>query len=97
LPGTRVATFTAAGLFSTSVTLFAVVTGCAVLIWVTAIFSLTKLLGQSGLSWFVDAQNKSAPVIITILCLLGLITLARRYRVSLPLFVRRVSQWEFWP
>lgn len=97
LPGTRVATYVAAGLFSTSLTLFAAVTGCAVLVWVAAIFGLTKLLGMSALVWFAGAQSKITPVLFAILCVIGIIAFARRSQLQLPLFVRRASQWEFWP
>lgn len=97
LPGTRVVTYIAAGLFSTSLSLFAVVTGCAVLVWVAAIFGLTKLLGMSALIWFAGAQSKIAPMLFAILCAVGLIAFVRRSQLQLPVFVRRASQWEFWP
>src|SRR5689334_17936325 len=97
LPGTRVATYIAAGLFSTSLTLFAVVTGTAVLVWVGAIFGATKLLGVSALAWSGGAQRKIAPVIFVVLCVIGVIALVRRSRLELPLFVRRMVRWEFWP
>ena len=48
LPGTRVATYIAAGLFSTPVFSFAAVTGCAVFIWVTAIFAKARNFSFHG-------------------------------------------------
>ncbi len=97
LPGTRVATYIAAGLFSTSLTLFMVVTACAALLWVGVIFGLTKLLGTSALIWFSGAQNKIAPALFAFLCVVGVIAIVYRSQLQLSLFVRRVSQWEFWP
>ncbi len=97
LPGTRVVTYIAAGVFSTSLSLFAVVTGGAALVWVGAIFALTKLLGPSVLVWFAGAQSKIAAGLFIVLCLPGIIALVRRLRLQLPLFVRRATRWEFWP
>jgi membrane protein DedA with SNARE-associated domain len=96
LPGTRVATYVAAGLFSTPLMSFATVTGCAVFIWVTAIFGLTKLLGASALSWFVGAQSRTASAVFVVLFVAGAVALFRA-RLQLPAFVRRWGHWEFWP
>lgn len=76
-PGTRVATYIAAGLFRTPLLSFAAVTGCAVLIWVAAIFGLTKLLGASALTWITGTQNKVAAVVFVVLCLVGAVALFR--------------------
>jgi len=97
LPGTRVATYLAAGLLSTPVFSFAAVTGCAVFIWVTAIFGLTKLLGVSALTSFAGTQKRIAAVVFVALCLMGAIVLLRCTRRQLPSFVRRWAHWEFWP
>ncbi len=64
LPGTRVATYVAAGIFSTPLLSFAAVTGCAVLVWVTAIFGLTKLFGTQALVWLGFFENKIAALVL---------------------------------
>lgn len=97
LPGTRVITYVAAGLFSTPLLSFAATTGAAVLLWVTAIFGLTKLLGAPALNWFAGAQNKVAAVVFVAVCLVGAIAFFRTMRVRQPAFVRRWRHWEFWP
>ena len=78
LPGTRVVTYVAAGLFATPVLSFTLITGCAVFIWVAAIFGLTKLLGVAALSWFSSAQSQVASVIFVGLCAAGAFALLRK-------------------
>ena len=91
LPGTRVLTYVAAGLFATPLFSFAVVTGGAVFIWVAAIFGLTKLLGAAALAPFSTTQSQISSVIFVALCAAGAVALLR-VRV-----VRRWAHWEFWP
>ena len=93
LPGTRVVTYVAAGLFSTPPLSFAFVTGGAVLLWVTAIFGLTKLLGGPALARLADTEDRVALIILLGLCVLGALALLRS--ISNP--VRRWAHWEFWP
>ena len=66
LPGTRVATSIAAGLFSMPPGWFATITGCAVLVWVAAIFSLTRAMSEltAGLAqWTVQpVHNAAGPI-----------------------------------
>jgi membrane protein DedA with SNARE-associated domain len=78
LPGTRVVTYVAAGLFATPLLPFALVTGCAVFIWVAAIFGLTKLLGAAALSGFSTTQTQIASVIFAALCVAGVVALLRK-------------------
>lgn len=75
LPGTRVATYLAAGLFSTPLLAFAAVTGGAEFVWVTAIFVLTKLLGESALTWFASTQSRIGSLVFVMLCAIGAIAL----------------------
>src|SRR5262249_2721177 len=71
-------TYVAAGLFSTPLSSFAIVTGCAVLVWVTAIFGVTKLLGASVLSWFAGAESRFAFFVLTVLIVVTAVALLRR-------------------
>src|SRR5689334_22563972 len=71
LPGTRVLTYLAAGLFSTPLPLFALVTASAVLLWVSTIFGLTKLLGGSALTSFTSTQSRIGSLIFVALCVAG--------------------------
>src|SRR5437868_70002 len=69
------------------------VTGCAVLIWVTAIFSLTKLLGAAAFSWFDSTQSIAGSVMIlafSAAALAGMLLSSRRQ-------FKRWAHWEFWP
>lgn len=91
LPGTRVVSYVAAGLLATPLLSFALVTGCAVFIWVAAIFGLTKLLGAATLSSFRATQSQIASVIFVAFCASGAVALLRA-RV-----IRRWAHWEFWP
>ncbi len=95
LPGTRVVTYVAAGLFSTPPGRFARMSGVAVLVWVAGIFLLTKVVGTSILVWFGGWPNRVAVAVMILLGLSGVFWLLRRG--SLPTVVRRWARWEFWP
>jgi membrane protein DedA with SNARE-associated domain len=71
LPGTRVVTYVAAGLFATPLLSFALVTGCAVFLWVATIFGLTKLLGAAAFSWFSTTQSPVAAIVFVAFCAAG--------------------------
>jgi membrane protein DedA with SNARE-associated domain len=100
LPGTRVATSIAAGLSSISFGRFAAVTGFAVLVWVAAIFGLTRSFGAQALVWLGFAENKIAAAVFTALVVLAVMLLAKRLesRAQCWRVARlRVLHWEFWP
>jgi membrane protein DedA with SNARE-associated domain len=78
LPGTRVVTSVAAGLFATPSYSFALVTGCAVFIWVAVIFGLTKLLGAAALSWVSSTHSQIASVTLVALCAVGTVAFLRK-------------------
>jgi len=94
LPGTRVATSIAAGLFSMPLGWFATITGCAVLLWVAAIFSLTKLFGTKALTWLGFFENRITATVFTALALFS-VALACKKMASRSW--QRWRHWEFWP
>jgi membrane protein DedA with SNARE-associated domain len=96
IPGTRLPTYLAAGLFGMRLPRFAFVTAIGALIWIGALFTLTKLFGAQALHWFVFGQSKIAAIIFTTLLVVGIILLFRKVR-TLPAFIRRWAHWEFWP
>ncbi len=94
LPGTRVATSIAAGLSSMPPAWFATITGCAVLVWVAAIFSLTKVFGTQVLVWLGYFENRIAATVFTALVLFSAAFVWKRMaRRSW----QRWRRWEFWP
>src|ERR1043166_4148131 len=70
IPGTRLPTYVAAGLFSVPVKRFALVTALAALLWIGGIFAIAKLLGAQALLLLSFFQGKIAAIIFTA-CLLG--------------------------
>ena len=65
IPGTRLPTYLAAGLFSVPVKRFALVTALAALLWIGGIFTIAKLLGAQALLWLPFVQGKIAAIIFT--------------------------------
>src|SRR5713101_1927403 len=96
IPGTRLPTYLAAGLFSMPLGRFALVTGIAALIWISGIFALTKLFGSHALIWIAFSQSKVAAVVLTGLLLLLSIFVLRKILVP-SAAIRRWAHWEFWP
>lgn len=78
LPGTRVATSIVAGLSSISFGRFAAITGCAVLVWVAAIFSLTKLFGTQALAWLGFVENKITATVFAAFVVLAIMLLSKQ-------------------
>src|SRR6266446_10517232 len=78
VPGTRLPTYLAAGLFSMPIDRFAFITGIAALIWISGIFALTKLFGSHALIWIAFAQSKVSAVVLTGLLLLLSIFVLRK-------------------
>jgi membrane protein DedA with SNARE-associated domain len=96
VPGTRLPTYLAAGLFKLPLRRFALITAIGALAWISAMFVLTKLLGAPALHWFVLGQSRIAAIVFTGVCLALLVLIARNIR-TLPTFIRRWGHWEFWP
>src|SRR5207247_3487281 len=69
VPGTRLPTYLAAGLFAMPVCRFAFITAIGALLWISVFFGLTKLLGSQVLVWFAAFQGKIAAVVLTALLL----------------------------
>jgi membrane protein DedA with SNARE-associated domain len=96
VPGTRLATYIAAGLFSMPLARFALVTGLAALLWIGGIFAIAKLLGSQALLWFSFLQGKIAAMVFTAF-LIGLALFIFRKLNRAPIWMRRWTHWEFWP
>src|SRR6516164_1255800 len=69
VPGTRLPTYLAAGLFKMPLHRFALITAIGALAWISAIFVLTKLFGIPALHWFVFDQSRTAAIVFTAVCL----------------------------
>jgi len=96
IPGTRLPTYLAAGLFSMPIGRFALITGSAALIWIGGIFVLTKLFGSHALIWLTSAQSKGAALVLTALLLAFSVFVLRKILVR-SVVLRRWGHWEFWP
>jgi membrane protein DedA with SNARE-associated domain len=96
VPGTRLPTYLAAGLFSMPIDRFALVTALAAVLWIGGIFAIAKLLGSQALFWFSFFQSKIAVMVFTAL-LIGAALLFVRRLASASILVRRWTRWEFWP
>jgi hypothetical protein len=103
LPGTRVATYFAAGLLKTSFWKFLLYFSLAVVLWTPLLVGLASWLGGRMLSWFSLFQRWALPgavaLAVTIWLLLKLVgslsSWAGRRRLLGAL--RRKLEWEFWP
>jgi len=96
IPGTRLPTYLAAGIFRIPLGRFALITAIGALVWISGVFALTKLFGVQALHWFVFGQSRIATVILTALLVTGAILISRRV-LSVPAFIARWRHWEFWP
>src|SRR6266480_1763973 len=112
IPGTRLPTYLAAGLFAMPARRFALITAIGALLWISVFFALTKLLGSHAVVWFAAFQGKIAAIILTSLVLATVAGVGdpgsddvfpagasrdHRSRLQLPAVVRRWTHWEFWP
>src|SRR5436190_18915763 len=95
IPGTRLPTYLAAGLFAMPARRFALITAIGALVWIGVFFALTKLLGSQVLVWFAAFQGKIATVVLTALLLAAAILFFRKLGSAASL--RRWAHWEFWP
>src|SRR5438046_5185651 len=69
IPGTRLPTYLAAGLFAMPARRFALITAIGAPLWISVFFALTKLLGSHAVVWFASAQGKIASVVLSALSL----------------------------
>ncbi len=103
VPGTRTATFIAAGLVQVNMYRLLIVFAVAVLIWTPILVLASMLIGRQVIT-YVDVYSSWALwIFLGLLLLIFFIS-----RVVVPLFTwrgrrlllgrwRRLSQWEFWP
>ena len=102
VPGTRLPTYLAAGLFAMPARRFALITAIGALVWISAFFALTKLLGSHAVAWFTFAQTKVAAFVFTALFLFSALFVIRKF-LTVPILhqitigARRWMHWEFWP
>ena len=103
LPGTRTATFLAAGLVRVDLVKLLVVFGLAVVIWTPILVLSTVLIGRQVITYIDIYSGWALWVFFFLLALIFTIT-----RLIVPLFTwrgrrlllsrwRRLSNWEFWP
>lgn len=103
LPGTRTATFLAAGLVRVDLVKLLVVFGLAVVIWTPILVLSTVLIGRQVITYIDIYSGWALWVFLFLLVLIFTIT-----RLIVPLFTwrgrrlllsrwRRLSNWEFWP
>src|SRR5204862_1071289 len=102
IPGTRLPTYLAAGLFAMPARRFALITAIGALLWISVFFALTKLLGSQVLVWFAVTQTKVAAFVFRGLLLLSATLLVRRFLAmsilrQITIAARRWTHWEFWP
>lgn len=103
LPGTRVATFIAAGVLHTTFVTFAVWLGLAALLWTPLLVGIAALVGAPILGVFHRFQLWAVPaaVVTTVVVLLLLRVLPKlfswRGRRLLVSTWKRTVRWEYWP
>lgn len=103
LPGTRTATFLAAGLVRVNLVKLLVVFGLAVLIWTPILVLTTLLIGRQVVTYVDVYSGWALWVFLGLMLIIFTIT-----RGIVPLFTwrgrrlllgrwRRLTRWEFWP
>src|SRR5438046_2391808 len=102
IPGTRLPTYLAAGLFAMPARRFALITAIGALLWISVFFALTKLLGSHAVVWFTFTQTKIAAFVFTALSLLSATFMARKVLTmsilrQITIAARRWTHWELWP
>jgi len=102
IPGTRLPTYLAAGLFAMPARRFALITAIGAILWISVFFALTKLLGSHAVVWFTFTQTKIAAFVFTALLLLSVTFMARKILTmsilrQITIAARRWTHWEFWP
>src|SRR5438093_9548879 len=102
IPGTRLPTYLAAGLFAMPARRFALITAIGALLWISAFFALTKLLASHAVVWFTFTPTKLAAFVFTALLLHSVPFIVRKiFTISIlrqiTVAARRWTHWEFWP
>jgi pimeloyl-ACP methyl ester carboxylesterase/membrane protein DedA with SNARE-associated domain len=103
LPGTRVATFIAAGVLHTPFWTFALWFGLAALAWTPLLVGISRVVGSPILEAFQRFQLWAVPAAVaaTVIVLLVLRVVPRlfswRGRRLLVAAWRRTVRWEYWP
>jgi membrane protein DedA with SNARE-associated domain len=102
VPGARLPTYLAAGLFAMPARRFALIAAIGALLWISVFFALTKLLGSHAVVWFTFTQTKIAAFVFTALLLLSVMFIVRKiFTISIlrqiTVAARRWTHWEFWP
>ena len=103
LPGTRTATFLAAGLVRVNLVKLLIVFGLAVLVWTPILVLAAMLIGRKVVGYIDVYSGWAVWVFLGLMVLIFGIT-----RLIVPLFTwrgrrlllsrwRRLSNWEFWP
>lgn len=90
VPGLRLTTFLAAGFLRMNALLFALVTGVMSIFWTLLAFVLVRLLGKAAPEAFQALRGHLGVIVAVTLLIVGAIRF-------LPLLVRRITRWEFWP
>src|SRR5947208_1430105 len=101
IPGTRLPTYLAAGLFAMPARRFALITAIGALLWISVFFALTKLLGSHAVVWFTFTQTKIAAFVFTGLLLLSAAFIVRKIFTTsilrqMTFAARRWTHWEMW-
>jgi len=96
VPGTRLPTYLAAGLFRMPARRFAAVTAVGALLWISLVFGLAKLFGPSAIVTVAFTKSKVIGVIVTAVILLIALTTVRKAAQTRRL-AQRLRRWEFWP
>ena len=102
-PGTRLATYLAAGLLGVSIFRFSVYFLVAAGLWTPILVGLSTLFGSAMMEFWADYEKYA--LVALLLIALGLFAL---FKVGLPLLThrgrrllwsryQRVTRWEFWP
>jgi membrane protein DedA with SNARE-associated domain len=103
LPGTRVATFVAAGVLHTPFPTFALWFGIAALLWTPLLVGVSALVGAPILGLFHRFQLWALPAAVLAALVALLVTrvaprlFSRRGRRLLMGTWRRLVRWEYWP
>jgi pimeloyl-ACP methyl ester carboxylesterase/membrane protein DedA with SNARE-associated domain len=103
LPGTRVATFIAAGVLHTSFSTFALWLGIAALVWTPLLVGTSAIVGAPILEvfhrfqlWAVPAAIITAVVVLLALRVIPKLFSWRGHRLLVSRWKRTV-RWEYWP
>jgi hypothetical protein len=103
LPGTRVATFVAAGVLHTPFLTFALWFGIAALLWTPLLVGVSRLVGAPILGAFHRFQLWAVPAVVLAVVLAWLLArivprlFSWRGRRLLVATWRRTVRWEYWP